>query len=1078
MQTKLKVLRMSCPARESWFALAAGVTQGEAAQSLLLHASGCSACSQVLKDAIDALQGLDGDSATPDLSDPLPSEVKRALADRMAERYRPKHKSVRWIALAAAVILGVASASAWIWHQRSAPPLAQLARAYTANRLMDLRVPGAAYASLSTQRGALNNLSPDLLEAQARIQRHGAALQDPQWLYAAGRAAVLSRQFDDAIQDFTAAGDLGENGTDFWIDSATAYYERGLSRNSPLDFTKAVECLSRALDQDPANPAALFNRGIVYGRLFLFDPAIRDLEKCISIEKDQGWSHEARTRLEELRGQRSSLFNPTGSLVESQFETALQTGLQDSGGILHPLAEKLIRGYRDAWLTDALNLPFTPVNTRALRILASVEQARWTMRPDSYIPLKDDIAWLLRARLAKPLDIWARFEVLFRDSHTVDLSQCNAGRDLIHAADRAGYQWFAIQSRLEGSGCLQGRADLNAAEQMVQEAIAKARASGFDIASIRAQGFLSADFTSQGRHLEAFDIANSALAQIVGRGLPLRRAHQFYTNMMLSSESLQEWNTASASQLMAVAVAEKSGWLAPQIWGFCELGDFANKLGRASEAAAHYRQALSLVANLPRSSPAYAYYDFARVGMLQAARDEAGLRQLASEIPAGVHNAFVEAPLWNALSEVTLDNGRPDLARDYARRAIAAADPHASTSPSRDPDLASRLSYRHQSEVASGHLVHSEIDQHHYQDALIVWQQYVSRDSELTGGCRRSANLAPLDPGVVAITIAPIDERLAIWTRTSASLTFRWASATPEDYLRDIRKLRRLAMTAATTNTDISRAAKTIASVLFQDLPPYTVIHKLRIQARGEFAGFPLQIVSAARPGPTVEDAAFVPLPGVCSGVCQAGKPGGTVIAASRIDPRFERILPSLGDLEAETRDVASHLPGTTLFSGAAATPTMITNRAALTGNFHFSGHALRWQHAIGLVMSPDQASSDPDARAGIWTLRPGTPFCANLAFFSACSSGAYEETGTILPGDLAEAALGAGASRVIVALWDVDSQATREFVSRFYDNLNKGATAEVASYAAARSIKAQQTNAHPYFWAPFVVFESATPGG
>jgi CHAT domain-containing protein len=439
---------------------------------------------------------------------------------------------------------------------------------------------------------------------------------------------------------------------------------------------------------------------------------------------------------------------------------------------------------------------------------------------------------------------------------------------------------------------------------------------------------------------------------------------------------------------------------------------------------------------------------------------------------------FIEAPLWNALAEVTLHKGRPDLASDYARRAIAVADPHASSSTSlNDPSQASPLSLRHEREVASGHLIHSEIDQHHYRDALIVWQQYLARDSELTGGCKRSVNLAPLDPGVVAITIAPIDERLAIWTRTSTSLKFHWSTATPEDYLRDIRKLRRLAMTAATTGSDISAAAKTVAGILFEDVPPPTAIYKLRIEARGEFASFPLEIVSDARPGPVVEDAAFVPLPGVCSGVCQANKTGGTVIAASRIDPRFERILPSLGELETETRDISRHLPDTTVFSGSAATPTVISNRAALSGNFHFSGHAIRWRHGIGLVMSPDQTSSDPDAKAGIWTVRPGTPFCANLAFLSACSTGAYEESETILPGDLAEAALGAGAHRVIVALWDIDSQATREFVSRFYDSLNKGASPEVASHAAANAVKAQRTYAHPYFWAPFVVFESDKSG-
>ncbi len=1070
MPAKLKVMRMSCPPRESWFALAAGITQGDEAQSLLLHASGCSSCSEVLKDAVDALEGIDEE---PGPAAPLPAEIKRALARRMAERYKPLGK--RWIVGAAAVFLAIVSAAGWIWYQRSLPPLAQLARAYTENRVMKLRVPEAAYAPLRTQRGALNNISPDLLESQARIERHGAAVQkDPRWLYAAGRAAILSRLFDDAIQDLTAAGDLGENGADFWIDFATAYYERGLARNTPIDFTKAVECLSRALNQDPTNTVALFNRGIVYGQLYLFDPAIRDLEKCVSLEKDPRWSGEARARLELLRKQRSALFNHSDNLVEDQFEAALQTGLQDEQNALPSLAVKLSQENRDAWLADALSSPRTLVNKRALAILSALEHLRWNMRSDSYPAMADDVAWLERASLSLPLDIWARFELLFRDSHGVDYTRCAGREDLIHAADRSKYQWFAIQARLERSTCLTGRADLNSAERLVQEAITISKASSFDIAGVRAQGFLSSHDVNEGRYLEAFETTNGALAQIVGRGLPLRRAHEFYHDMMISSEQLEEWNTATASGLMAEAVAEKVGWVVPQVWGFCKLGDFAIALGKTAEAAEDYRQALARAANFPRNTAAYAYYNFARVGMLRTARDEAGLRQLASELPAGTRNAFFEAPLWNALSEVALANRLPDSARDYSRLALAAAGPS-----SVDPSPSDRLRFHRDHDVASSHLVHAEIDEGRFRDALIDWQQYISRDSELTGGCKRAANLAPLDPGVVSITLAPIDDGLAMWTRTASSLSFHWASVTPDEYLRSIRKLRRLAMSAVTNGSDISAAAKAVAAVLFAGVPPNTSIRKLRIQARGEFAGFPLEVVSDTRPGPSIADAAFVPLPGVCSsGVCQAAKPGGTVVAASRIDPRFERVLPSLGDLESETRDIVRRLPGTALISGPAATPTVLTTRAALAGDFHFSGHALRWRHGIGLVMSPDPGSSDPDAQAGIWTVRPDTPFCANLAFFSACSTGAYEDTGTLLPGDLAEAALGAGAHRVIVALWDVDSQATREFVSRFYENLNRGASAEAASHAAANSIKAQHNYAHPYFWAPFVVFESDASGG
>jgi CHAT domain-containing protein len=95
----------------------------------------------------------------------------------------------------------------------------------------------------------------------------------------------------------------------------------------------------------------------------------------------------------------------------------------------------------------------------------------------------------------------------------------------------------------------------------------------------------------------------------------------------------------------------------------------------------------------------------------------------------------------------------------------------------------------------------------------------------------------------------------------------------------------------------------------------------------------------------------------------------------------------------------------------------------------------------------------------------------ANLIVLSACQSG----DGAIFTGmsslSLAQSFLYAGSGAVLATLWEVDDEATKEFMSVFYEQLlNEGKSAASALRAAQNKIKAIPHWQSPKHWAGFVL--------
>jgi CHAT domain-containing protein len=98
-------------------------------------------------------------------------------------------------------------------------------------------------------------------------------------------------------------------------------------------------------------------------------------------------------------------------------------------------------------------------------------------------------------------------------------------------------------------------------------------------------------------------------------------------------------------------------------------------------------------------------------------------------------------------------------------------------------------------------------------------------------------------------------------------------------------------------------------------------------------------------------------------------------------------------------------------------------------------------------------------------------PLHADLVTISACySAGERAYSGEGLVG-LAWAFLRAGSHNVIASLWDVTDASTEQLMDRFYDELDKGASLDMALRTAKLSLLHGTAFHNPFYWAPFQLY-------
>jgi CHAT domain-containing protein len=220
--------------------------------------------------------------------------------------------------------------------------------------------------------------------------------------------------------------------------------------------------------------------------------------------------------------------------------------------------------------------------------------------------------------------------------------------------------------------------------------------------------------------------------------------------------------------------------------------------------------------------------------------------------------------------------------------------------------------------------------------------------------------------------------------------------------------------------------------------------------------------------------------------------PRGGIRSISRNDRGFVdtadlRTLPPLPETAVELCDVAHDLevdPATHVYLGAAATETKIkqlSQSGALAKDriVHFATHAavagdLSSTSEPGLILTPPNTANEEDDGYLTADKIASLKLDADWVILSACNTAAGEAKGAEALSGLARGFFYAGARSLLVSHWEVASDSTVELITNaiaaLKDNPNTGRAEALRRSMLSMIANGKSYEAHPAFWAPFVL--------
>jgi len=202
-------------------------------------------------------------------------------------------------------------------------------------------------------------------------------------------------------------------------------------------------------------------------------------------------------------------------------------------------------------------------------------------------------------------------------------------------------------------------------------------------------------------------------------------------------------------------------------------------------------------------------------------------------------------------------------------------------------------------------------------------------------------------------------------------------------------------------------------------------------------------------------------------------RPRRLLLVGNSVPPNEK--YPALPKAAAQMESVARHFSadGQQVLSGEQATPSAyLESKPKRFSHIHFVAHGIASRLSpldSAIVLSRGGAENDSFKLYARDILRH--PLRADLVTISACyGAGERAYSGEGLVG-LSWAFLRAGAHNVIAALWEATDVPTEQLMSKFYDELDRGATPDAALRTAKLSLLRGGAFHNPFYWAPFQLY-------
>lgn len=1029
-------------------------------------------------------------------------------------------------ALAAALL--TATALPFVLRARASAPMRALVRAVGTERPAEARLTGGfAWGPVPrVTRGGGPERSWQVLAAAGRIRERAERSPSPEALRSLGIAHVVLGEWSAAVEHLEEASLAAPRDARILSDLSAVRLERARRENRAEDLPKALDAAEQSLRSGKRLPEALFNRALALDALHLRPSAREAWAEYLEADPASAWSQEVRRRLAERpAGQ------PRGELWERARRELLEAARRGDDAGVERIVASFALETRTLLETELLVGDATPPDTGPQRVVSMIARAHSRVTGD---PLASDSARrsaeiatrgpaTARATLARGLralrDGRALCDTFQYERATPLLAEgAVALTDVGHPL--AGWARFLTALRLYRSGRLEESRDLLARLE------GEAATRGYRALSGRTDWLLGLAFATRSRFFDSLAAYDRALAAFDALREPenvaalhaliaddydfLGDEHRGWTHRCLALAGVEGAVTPGRRQMILTTSGQtlvRAGLFAAAV----PVEDLVVSVARSRGAPAAAAEAL---ANRAAVHQALGEGDESRRDLAAARREiraekdrdteariSAEIGEREGEALAGVDAAAADRSLSGSidyfrshrfaarLPALLLARGR--LRAAQGRAAEAEVDYLAGIElleTERDLRLDETLRISRLDTVFD--LFHEAIRfealrRRRPEAAITLAERYRARALLEARGSAPSeafrgldALRASLPPDAVTLAFTLLEDRVLVFTLTSAGLAMDESPVPGGALVRDVRRYRSL-LRRGEFGADAAELSASLYDLLLRRacaraprgatliLVPDGVLHllpftSLRDAATGRYlveehpTWIAPSLALAAR-GLRAPDISRHPAALVVSSSGPAGA------------------LPALAAAEAEAREVAALYPGSLLLLGPAATKGRFIEGAAAHEVVHFAGHAIALEDASSpsrLVLAEEPGATDGGSLVAEEIARAplgGT----RVAVLAACDTAVGPRHASEGVLNLVRPFLAAGVSSVVAALWDVDDQAGRPLLVALHERLARGVRpARALHEAQVESLHASDPlRSSPATWSVFALY-------
>lgn len=1124
-----RIRQPDCPDPLVWYEIASGTLVAGPTQQHIQHATVCEYCGCLLAEAVSDLSDETTAAEAKEvaaLTSARPSWQRR-LAQRITGTAPPVSEPAPWwsrwkvrkLALVAAG-LAVAVIAAQQLQMQTAEKL--LARAYSDERPIELRMAGAKHAKFTAERGptaSLMDRPASLLLAEALLSiQMGSRSPDARWLHAKARADLLDGKYEAARESLSRALQLSPKSPGILTDLATAHAQQG-------DYAAAFEALSQVLALKPDDPVALFNRAIVAHQLHLYHQALDDAERYLRIEPLSEWAGEASSRADKIRGElkehdqsrATPLLSPSQLMMaaddpnlRAQVDQRIEEYLTEAAvswlpqaypgtaGKADPAAQQALffladltsLQHNDRWLSDLLHgsssVNFPSAAAALGRAIHDNEAGEYVTATEHSVQADR----LFRASGNVPGFLRAQFEQTLADQMTRRSESCRRRANTALAESRKhSYPWVQVQLELEKGVCSFLMGDIGGDERATAHAMELASTSGYGAIYLRAVFFAASDKLSTGDQPGAAKLEAAALQNFWSAKFPAGRGFNLYVAGAEIARLEDQPNLQLATWREATVLIDSGADLLQRAWAHNSMANAAAAAHQPEVAERQYTEAARIFALTPQTDANrnYAIDTGIRIARLEArfGRFDAAIARLTSiqNQVRPLSNNYLVQLFYSTLGELQLSRHREPEAEQALRPALALAERSLTTLKSE----AERTRWSKDAAPAYLALIEAELAQDRPQDALETYEWYLGAPQRVPAHPYppRSVTAAmpdppPLEPRLPLLTnetvlaYAVLPDGLAIWAYDDRGVNAQWIPKQTDDLRELAARFHDLSSNPKSEMSALRRDAHSLYAALIAPVEQHIVPGRtLVIEAEGWLAGVPFEALLDSHDHYLVERTAIVHSLGQesqsrlrsDSGI-SAGLPA--LVVGSTSSSTVDGLIP-LPDVAAEADTVAGDFHSATVLKGTEATFNAVRDRLPETAVFHFAGHSLATSEKAGLMLAGETRSDAPLLLEADVLRRVKLP-TMRLAVLSACSTAAGSG-GSSGFNSITEALLRAGVPHVVASRWGVDSVEARAFVEDFYRNALGGQPVSDAVRLSSRKMLSNTRTAHPYYWSAFAAY-------